>query len=246
MVGFAGAVVARHTGSRRIILAGHSLGGTLAAPFAALHPSCVAALVLLEAPTPFAEGGTFARWFDGLASAADPRASLNYLRVARWTLDEFPMSGIFLGEVVDQLYREDRFMHGTLSIAGRAATPAALAMPVLNVMRPESLVIPPEMIRRFHEKIPRQNKRLLRYVSEIGVALRHIGVLVGPHAHRELWPEIAEWARGAARPSQSNKRRSVHGQISVPFATSMHLLAGEPVERSSILHCIGDASIADE
>ena len=151
MVGFAGAVVARHTGSRRIILAGHSLGGTLAALFAALHPSCVAALVLLEAPTPFAEGGTFARWFDGLASAADPRASLNYLRVARWTLDEFPMSGIFLGEVVDQLYREDRFMHGTLSIAGRAATPAALAMPVLNVMRPESLVIPPEMIRRFHE-----------------------------------------------------------------------------------------------
>jgi polyhydroxyalkanoate synthase len=142
------------------------------------------------------------RCLDGLASAGDPHASLNHLRVERWILDEFPMSAIFLAELVDQLYREDRFMRGTLSIAGCAANPAALAMPVLNVMRPESLLIPGEMIRLFHEKIPSRNKRLLRYDGESGVALRHVGVLVGPQAHRELWPKILEWARGSAGPSQ--------------------------------------------
>jgi polyhydroxyalkanoate synthase len=138
------------------------------------------------------------RWLDGLASAGDLRATLNHLRVERWTLDELPVSATLLVEVVDQLYRKDRFMRGTLSIAGRAANPLALAMPVLNVMRPDSLVIPPGMIRPFHEKIPSRNKRLLRYDGENGVALRHIGVLVGPQAHREVWPRVLEWATEVA------------------------------------------------
>jgi poly[(R)-3-hydroxyalkanoate] polymerase subunit PhaC len=53
--------IARETGERRVLLAGHSLGGTLAAIFAALHPECVRGLVLLEAPTKFGkDAGAFA------------------------------------------------------------------------------------------------------------------------------------------------------------------------------------------
>ena len=53
--------IARETGERRVLLAGHSLGGTLAAIFATLHPERVRGLVLLEAPTRFGENaGAFA------------------------------------------------------------------------------------------------------------------------------------------------------------------------------------------
>jgi polyhydroxyalkanoate synthase len=50
------------TGQRRACLAGHSIGGTLAAIFAALRPERVQALVLLEAPLHFgADAGVPAR-----------------------------------------------------------------------------------------------------------------------------------------------------------------------------------------
>jgi polyhydroxyalkanoate synthase subunit PhaC len=43
------------------VLVGHSLGGTFAALFAALHPDCVAGLVLIEAPLRFGDqAGAFA------------------------------------------------------------------------------------------------------------------------------------------------------------------------------------------
>jgi polyhydroxyalkanoate synthase len=43
-------VVTRRTGQAQLVLIGHSLGGTLAAVFAARHPALVRGIALLEAP----------------------------------------------------------------------------------------------------------------------------------------------------------------------------------------------------
>ena len=45
--------IAARTGNERVLLAGHSLGGTLTAIYSALHPERVAALLLLAAPLHF-------------------------------------------------------------------------------------------------------------------------------------------------------------------------------------------------
>lgn len=60
------------------------------------------------------------RRMDMIASLADPRAFQAHLAVERWTLDEFPLPGRLFEELIEQLYREDRFARGTLrSTAGR-------------------------------------------------------------------------------------------------------------------------------
>ena len=229
------AAVEAETGEPGALLAGHSLGGTLAAIFAALHPKRVRGLALLEAPIRFGRNaGAFApvlalapdagaitaalgggnvpgsfidlvsvaadpvtfvssRFVDRLVSLNDSRALQTHVRVERWTLDEFPLPPRLFEEVVEQLYRGDRFMAGTLRVAGRLASPERVAAPVLSVLDPRSRIIPPPAVLAFHEAVPSRGKRVLHYEGDRGVSLQHVGVLVGRSAHRTLWPEILRW-----------------------------------------------------
>src|SRR5207302_7544478 len=149
------------TGQSGAFVAGHSLGGTLAAIFAALYPDRVQGLALLETPLHFAAAGgalerlvavsppaaflgsllanvpgafldlvsvaaspqafVWSRWLDWFASLPDPEARRTHLRVMRWTLDELPLARRLFEEVVEGLYREDRFFRGALLVGGRRA-----------------------------------------------------------------------------------------------------------------------------
>jgi polyhydroxyalkanoate synthase len=132
------------------------------------------------------------RWRDRMASLADPAAQRSHLLVQRWTLDESAMPGELFADVVD-LYHKDRFMRGTLEVTGRTAAAKNVTAPVLAVVDPESDVVPPSSVMPFLDVLPGRNWTLLDYEGDTGVALRHVGVLVGRSAHRALWPEILDW-----------------------------------------------------
>lgn len=227
------AVIDVDCGDTRPVVAGHSLGGMLAAMFACLHPEKIGALVLLEAPLHFGEGcgcfaplvdaaadtrimaeafehvpGTFLsavsalasphafqfeRLLDRYQSMARPEAWITHLRVERWAHDEFALPGRLFAEVVESLYREDRFLRGTLEIGAHTIGPADLQPPLLNVFDPRSTVIPPSAILPFHDSAASKVKQVLRYEGDIGVNLQHVGVLVGASAHARIWPAVFDW-----------------------------------------------------
>jgi polyhydroxyalkanoate synthase subunit PhaC len=224
------------TGAGRVAVAGHSLGGTLAAILTARRPDRVAALALLEAPLRFgAAAGSFAplvattpsallarvarggvpgafldqvsavaapreftlerrldllRSIARLGRVADPAAVATHMRVLRWAADEFRMPGALFRDVVQQLYRDDAFARGTLDVAGERVGPHTLTAPLTTVFAPRSAVIPPSSVVPVHEAAAAPDKLLLEYPGDVGVALQHVGVLVGRGAHRELWPRI--------------------------------------------------------
>jgi polyhydroxyalkanoate synthase len=225
--------IAAATGRREVVLAGHSLGGTLAAIFAARRPDRVRGLLLVEAPLRFGpHAGAFAplvaaapharavtagqgsvpgsflnvasglaapltfqgeRYADLFASLAHPPSLALHLRVQRWTLDESPMPAALFEDVVERLYRGDELMRGELEIAGERVSPSRVTAPLLTVVNPMSRVIPPASVLPFHDAAASARKRVLRYRGDRGVALQHVGALVGPSAHCELWPEIVAW-----------------------------------------------------
>ncbi|HVL54994.1 MAG TPA: alpha/beta fold hydrolase, partial [Burkholderiaceae bacterium] len=221
------------TGRDRVILAGHSLGGTLAAIHAALQPQRIAGLALIDAPVVFSERGrleravragpparlirrlagspvagtalnllsvaaapdvfVLQRWVDLAGSAGDPGALAVHARVDRWTLDEFPLPGRLFEDIVEQLYREDRFRNGTLDVGGDTAGAAQLDVPVLAVVNPAGRIVAPESMLDLETLRPGLLSRVLHCEREWGPGLQHVAPLVGPIAHRQLWPQIAAW-----------------------------------------------------
>src|SRR5262249_34863397 len=135
-------------------LAGHSLGGTLAAIYAASASDTIQGLLLLGAPLSFqpeqssfrdalvslvpqslpdtnpfpgsllthmsalASPGTFvwSRLMDAALSLADQHTMHVHSRVERWGLDEVALPGKLVQQILDWLYREDRFRRGALEI----------------------------------------------------------------------------------------------------------------------------------
>src|SRR3546814_19992939 len=99
-------------------------------------------------------------------------------------------------------------------------------MPILGVVNPRSAIIPPESILPALRAMPSRDKRVLRYDGATGVALQHVGVLVGRNAHRHLWPAVLRWLRGLAGDCRNATRDSptppwlppaFHGQGQVGF-----------------------------
>jgi len=220
-------------GQDQVVIAGHSLGGILAAIHACLHPEHIAATVLLESPLGFdpasdcfaplvratpdarriadafgqvpgsflnmmsaaAEPHAFGweRLLDRTVSMSSPQALGSYMRVERWTHDEFPLPGPLFVDLVEALYRRDALSKGELVIGARSIGPHDLRTPLISVFDPRSKVIPPQSVQSFHEAAASADKLLLEYSGDIGVNLQHVGVLVGRNAHARLWPAIFNW-----------------------------------------------------
>jgi polyhydroxyalkanoate synthase len=227
-------VIETQTGVSAPALAGHSLGGTFAAIFAALDPDRVAGLVLVDAPLAFGEhGGSLTRAIKMLphahhlrnaigspvpgslinllavvtapevfqlqrladlgASLAHPETYALHLRMERWACDELPMAGQLFEETLEQLYREDGFLNGTLQVAGRRADPKRLRSPVAAIVNPLSGIVPPESMTKALEAVPDLPLEILVYQGDRGPMLHHLGPLVAPRAHEMLWPRLLDW-----------------------------------------------------
>lgn len=142
-----------------------------------------------------------ARWADWLGCLADPEALVTHLRIERWTLDEMPLTARLFGDVVERLYRQDCLLRGTLIVGGRRVAPDAITAPLLSVVDASCPIAPLRSALPFHLAVGSRDRRLLLYEGDTGVALRHLGMLVGRSAHQHLWPEIVRWIRARAEPA---------------------------------------------
>ncbi len=219
------------TGGSKPFLMGHSLGGTLAAIYAALAPQSVRGLVLLGTPLCFRPGTSrfrdaivsmaptslseinavpgslvsqlsalaspetfvWSRIGDAALSIADPRASNLHARIERWTMDEVPLPGRLIHEILQWLYREDRFCRGALAVRDRTIGPSCLQLPTLAVVNTADELAPPASVLPFTDAMPGHDVHVIEYPGEIGVGLQHLAILVGRQAYARVWPEIVSW-----------------------------------------------------
>lgn len=154
--------------------------------------SLLAQASALAAPGPF----IWARLRDMALSATDRDAWSIMLRVERWALDELPLSGRLVGEIMNLLYRENRFCRGTLQIEERLIGPTRVRVPVLAVVNTADEVAPLNSVAPFLSAMPVKATRIIEYPGEAGVGLQHLAMLIGRVAHRQIWPQIFSWISG--------------------------------------------------
>ena len=135
----------------------------------------------------------WSRMLDSLLSAGDRRAAEIHYRVERWALDEVPVPGKLVQQIIEWLYRENRFCRGALHFDGARIGPSKLAVPMLAVVNVADDVAPLASMKPFIDAMPVGDAQIIEHQGEAGVCLQHLGILVGRHAQMRVWPEIIAW-----------------------------------------------------
>ena len=149
---------------------------------------------LLTQMSALASPDTFvwSRLTDAAISVADPSALDTHARVERWALDEVPLPGKFVHQLIEWLYREDRFCRGQLRI-DKLVGPQSISAPTLAIVNTADDIAPLQSVEPFIESLATQDARIIQYPGEIGVGLQHLGLLIGRQAHARIWPAIISW-----------------------------------------------------
>src|SRR5262249_37307236 len=163
----------------------------------------------------------WSRLMDAAMSISDPLALEIHARVERWALDEMPLPGKLVHQIIEWLYRENRFCSNELKIGEKLIGPSTLSVPTLAVVNTTDDVAPLNSLKPFADAMA-ENTQIIEYPGELGVCLQHLGILVGRHAQAHVWPEILSWLKSPYDRS-SEPAREVHFRIRAPArAVSLH------------------------
>jgi polyhydroxyalkanoate synthase len=150
---------------------------------------------LLSHMSALASPDTFiwSRLMDAAFSVTDSHAMEVHARVERWALDEVPLPGKLVHQLIEWLYRENLFCQGALKIGGTLIGPQSVSVPTLAVINTADDVAPLGSVKPFIDAMPTSDARIIEYPGEIGVGLQHLGILIGREARAQVWPDITSW-----------------------------------------------------
>jgi polyhydroxyalkanoate synthase len=104
-----------------------------------------------------------------------------------WVQDGIPLAGGAFRQLVDDLYRNDRLMQGTLVIRGQKVDLGRLRAKLLTVIAESDHITPPCQTETVLAKVGSTDKTELRFSGG------HIGIMAGSGASKRTWPQIDGW-----------------------------------------------------
>ena len=117
----------------------------------------------------------------------DPRVVESWHAMNTWVRDTIPMSGAAYRQLINEFYKENRLMKGTLTIRGERVDLAKLRASVLNVIAEADHITPPCQSEGIMDRIGSKDKEVFR------VKGGHIGIMAGSGAEKTTWPHIEQW-----------------------------------------------------
>jgi polyhydroxyalkanoate synthase len=110
----------------------------------------------------------------------------NFARMERWLSDGVDVAGEAYAEFLEALYQDNRLYENELEVGGERVDITNIDMPVLQIVGEYDSLVPNEASLAFDDAIPAD-------VTVVEYPTGHVGLSMSEAAHRELWPEVAEW-----------------------------------------------------
>lgn len=112
-----------------------------------------------------------------------------------WVRETIPMAGATYKQLINDLYKENKLVKGTLKIRGEQVDLGKLTANLFNVIAESDHITPPCQSEGIMDLVGSQDKVVFR------VRGGHIGIMAGSGAEKNTWPHLEEWL--AARSEQA-------------------------------------------
>jgi polyhydroxyalkanoate synthase len=146
-----------------------------------------------------------------------------HARIERWALDEVALPGKLVNQIVQWLYREDRFCHGILKVLGSTVGPTRMPIPTLAIINAADEIAQLTSVAPFIGKMPTNDTRIIEHPGEIGVGLPHVGISSGvlpTHRYgRKSSPGLKRAVESGDSPQRDGVGRIACSSPAVPVTT---------------------------
>ncbi|MCX5743106.1 MAG: alpha/beta fold hydrolase [Proteobacteria bacterium] len=114
----------------------------------------------------------------------------SFMASEKWGNDNISFPGACYAQYIQELYRENRLVHGTFSVLGKPAKLSAITCPVLAIAFVHDNIVPVDAARPLIDLVGSRDKQL---VVENG---GHVGAVISRKAVTRLWPAMSTfWAQ---------------------------------------------------
>ena len=117
-------------------------------------------------------------------AALEGEAADTFVRLEDWANDGPPVAGAAARELFEDFLRDDLTGAGRWQVGRTTVDPAALTVPLLNIVSTTDRIVP-------HATAPGAGERL-------DLGLGHVGMVVGSRGREKLWEPLAAWLSRAA------------------------------------------------
>ena len=128
--------------------------------------------------------GTYTMLWDNIEN---PKRTDAWHAMNTWVRDTIPMAGGAYQQLIEEFYKKNSLMEGTLKIRGEQVDLSKLRANLFNVIAEADHITPPCQSEGVMDLVGSQDKELFR------VRGGHIGIMAGSGAEKNTWPHIDEW-----------------------------------------------------
>jgi polyhydroxyalkanoate synthase len=117
----------------------------------------------------------------------NPKVIESWHAMNTWVREIIPMAGGAYRQLINDFYKENRLINGTLMIRGEHVELSKLRANLLNVIAETDHITPPCQSEGIMAKVGSQSREVFK------VRGGHIGIMAGSGAEKSTWPHIEAW-----------------------------------------------------